>query len=393
MNEVGLDEISNALESFLKTTTVNLDDCLGEILSSDIIAKKSLPCFDNTALDGYAYNYADRGKKLKILGTILAGDKNSYEIKSGQCYKIMTGAIFPRGADTIVRLEDAKFDDGFLLPDNSTKQFNALRFEGEEIKKGEILLKKGEILTPSSAMYLASQGITKIEVAKKPSIAIFSTGDEIKEPWEEADESEIYNANATGISAVLAKFGFKSKYKGIIKDDFNQTLQRLKDACDNFDVIITSGGASKGEADFMHKALSGLDFTQTLNGIKLVPGGGPTKCYKKGSKLAFVLPGNPMAAFLMTYLITIPVLFRALGKKDFLYQKVKANLKGSLELKPNRSNIVYGIYKNGEFIPTNTKFGSGMIRPLVESNAMLVSKFNQTKLENGQILEILLTKV
>lgn len=393
MNEVGLDEIYATLEPFLDTTTVDLDECLGEILSSDIVAKKSLPCFDNAALDGYAFNYADSGKKLKILGTILAGDKKNYEIKSGECYKIMTGAIFPKGADTVLRLEDAKFDDEFLVTNKNIKQFNALRYAGEEIKKGEILLKKGEILTPSLAMYLASQGITKIEVVKKPSIALFSTGDEIKEPYENADESEIYNANATGISAVLAKFGFKSKYLGIIRDDFKKTLEKLENASQNFDVIITSGGASNGEADFMHKALVSLNFTQTLNGMKIVPGGRPTKCYKKGLKLVFVLPGNPMAAFLMTYLITIPVLFKALGRTSLVHQKVKAKLNGTLELKPNRSNVIYGVYENGEFVPKNTKFGSGMIRPLVESNAIYISKFSQTKLENGQILEILLTKV
>lgn len=394
MNEVGLEEIFSKLEPFLATTTVSLNECLGEILSSDIIAQKSLPCFDNAALDGYAFCYDDIGRTLKVLGTIFAGDKDSYSIKSGECYKIMTGAKFPNGADTIVQLENAKFDGDMLITDDSIPKNNAYRYSGEEIKKGDILLKKGEILTPAMAMYLASQGITKIEVAKKPSICLFSTGNEIKEPWEEADESEIYNANATGISAVLARYGFKSEYLGIIRDDFDETLEKLKLASEKFDVVITSGGASAGEADFMHKALASLNFTQILNGMNVTPSGRPTKCYKKGSKLFFVLPGNPQAAYLMTYLTAVPVLFKSLGKNDPIHSKVKAVMRGeSIKLKTNRSNIIYGIYENGEFSPIGAKFGSAMIKPLVHSNAMYISKYSEKSLEDGQILEILLTKV
>lgn len=393
MDEVALEEIFSKLELFNESVKVGLDECLGEILSSDIIAQKSLPCFDNAALDGYAFSYADIGKNLRVLGAIFAGDKGLYSIKSGECYKIMTGAKFPKGADTVVQLENAKFDNDFLIVDESIPKNNAYRHAGEEIKKGEILLKKGEILTPSSAMYLASQGIIKVEVAKKPSIGIFSTGNEIKEPWEEADESEIYNANTTGISAVLAKFGFKSKYLGIIKDDFDESLKKLKSASLMYDIVITSGGASAGEADFMHKTLVSLNFTQILDGIKLKPAGKPTKCYKNGKKIFFVLPGNPMAAFLMAYLIVVPTLWQSLGKTSSMHKKIKAKMKGELKLKANRSNVIYGIYENGEFSPAYTKFGSAMIKPLVYTNAMYISKFSEDLLVDGQILEILLTKV
>ncbi len=395
MDIVGLDKIFNAIELLNEVKTSNINSCLGEILSSDIVATKNLPCFDNAALDGYAFNYNDVDKKLIVKGTIFAGDKNSYEIKNGECYKIMTGAKIPKNADTILMLENAKFEEDLLIIDKKTTAKNsAYRYIGEEIKKGEILLKKGTLITPSTVMYLASQGITEVLVNTKPKIAIFSTGNEIKEPWENADENEIYNSNASGIGALLNKYSFESEYLGIIKDSKDETFAKLNQASQTYDVIITSGGASKGEADFMHEILSLLKFEQILDGILLKPAGKPTKCYKKGKKLVFVLPGNPMGAFLITFLILIPTLKKLIGSNLVYHKKIKTTMKGKLKLKANRSNVVYGIYENGLFkVLKDNKYGSGMIRPLVESNAIYISKFSESLLQDGQILEILLTKV
>lgn len=384
-----LEVIFNSIDSLDKTKKVRIKKAINEILAKDILALKNLPSFDNAALDGYAFNYADRENRLKILGTIFAGDKRIYKLGKNEAYRIMTGAMMPQNSDTIVQIEKAVLEDDSLIIDSSIKQYNAYRYAGEEVKKGEILLKKGELLTPAKIMFLASQGISEIEVCKKPKIASFSSGDEIIEPWQKASEYEIYNANSSGIEAVLKSNNFKSKYQGIIKDSYEETLLSLKKAA-KFDVIITSGGASKGDKDFMKKCLHELGYTEILNHINVRPGK-PTGVYKKDKKIVFILPGNPMAAYLMAYLIVVPILKKLSGQNELNFRKITAEFDGDIKLKSQRSNLVLGIYENGKFKTiNNNKFGSGMIKPLVLANAVYVSKIDESELKNTQLLEIIM---
>lgn len=207
---------------------VSLENALGRVLACDLYAKKNLPSFDNAALDGYAFNYDDINAPLKIMGVILAGDKTPYKLEKNECFKIMTGALMPKNADTILMLEDENLENGFLAIKTKPKRFNAFRFKGEEQKEGELLLKKGQKLNAAMITLLAAQGIYKIEVIRKPRIAIFSSGDELKEPWQMCDELSIYNANALAVQALLKDYD--SCYLGIIKDEFNATKKALQNS-------------------------------------------------------------------------------------------------------------------------------------------------------------------
>lgn len=374
-------EILNKIEPKDSFEVVSFGSALNRVLYEDIYANKSLPCFDNSALDGYAYNYDDKDRNLVVLGTIFAGDKAKYTIQKGECYKIMTGAKMPENSDSIVMLEDSKFDenDRLIIPKDA-KRFNARRLCGEEVKKGEILLKKGEILTPAKIMLLASQGISHFKVYTKLRIAIFSSGDEIIEPWQSCDDLEIYNTNAVGISSFLANFGFASEYKGIIKDDKNALKSSLTNALD-YDIIITSGGASKGEADFMQTCLFELGFSEIFSHIKSKPAK-PTKLFKKDNKLAIVLPGNPMSCILGLFLNLIAIR-RLAGFFDASYKKAYAKFEDSLKFSPNRSNLILGNYQNGKFNLINgNNFGSGMITPLAKANSLYISNFGEEFMEN-----------
>lgn len=370
------------------TKKVNLDESIGEILATDLKVIKDLPCFDNSALDGYAFNYDEVGKNLEVIGTIYAGDKEKRTLKNGQCYKIMTGAIMPDGANTVVRLEDAKFEGKLLKTDTSIKKFDAYRLKGEETKVGEILLNKGEILTPSKVMLIASQGINEIEIFIKPKIAIFSSGDELKEPWEKANEYEIYNANSSGIKALLKSQGFECDYKGILADDLEKTINSIK-KCDNYEAIITSGGASVGDKDYMDEALNFLGYKKLFDHINIKPGR-PTKCYIKDKKIVFVLPGNPSAAFLLCFLIVIPSLKKLSEQNKPYFQKIVAKFSGNLKLKSGRINATFGTYKNGEFsIINDNKFGSGTIKPLSKATHLHISDENKSELKDGENIEII----
>lgn len=359
----------------------SLERATGKILAQDVVAVKNLPSFDNAAMDGYALKFDDFNEPLSVAVTVLAGDEAEITLKKGECVKIMTGAKMPINADTVVPFEDAVLLDGKLSPQSKVKKFNALRYKGEEVKAGEILLKKGEILAPSRVMMLAAQGIYCVCVERELKIGIFSSGDEVVEPWQNASEEQIYNANGAGIASLLQSFGFASSYAGIIKDDLESTTRALETA--EFDVIITSGGASKGEADFMKTALLNLGFSELFDGVNIRPGR-PSKAFIKDKKIVFILPGNPMAAFLMCFLLVVPFL------KSTRLEKFDAVLNQDVKIKYGRQNIVLGSFCEGKFSVTdNNKFGSGMITPLIKSNAVLVANESLGELKAGEIVKIL----
>ncbi len=360
---------------------VSLERATGKILAQDVVAVKNLPSFDNAAMDGYALKFDDFNEPLSVAATVLAGDEAEIALKKGECVKIMTGAKMPINADTVVPFEDAILQDGKLSPQSKVKKFNALRYKGEEVKAGEILLKKGEILTPARVMMLAAQGIYCVCVERELKIGIFSSGDEVVEPWQNASEEQIYNANGAGIASLLQSFGFASSYAGIIKDDLESTTHALETA--EFDVIITSGGASKGEADFMKTALLNLGFSELFDGVNIRPGR-PSKAFIKDKKIVFILPGNPMAAFLMCFLLVVPFL------KGAQLEKFDAVLSQDVKIKSGRQNIVLGSFYESKFCVTdNNKFGSGMITPLIKSNAVLVTSESLDELKAGEIVKIL----
>ncbi|MGP1533726.1 MAG: molybdopterin molybdotransferase MoeA [Campylobacter sp.] len=359
----------------------SLERATGKILAQDVVAVKNLPSFDNAAMDGYALKFDDFNEPLSVAATVLAGDEAEITLKKGECVKIMTGAKMPTNADTVVPFEDAILQDGKLSQQSKVKKFNALRYKGEEVKAGEILLKKGEFLTPARVMMLAAQGIYCVCVERELRIGIFSSGDEVVEPWQNASEEQIYNANGAGIVSLLQSFGFASSYAGIIKDDLESTTLALETA--EFDVIITSGGASKGEADFMKTALLNLGFSELFDGVNIRPGR-PSKAFIKDKKIVFILPGNPMAAFLMCFLLVVPFLNGA------QLEKFDAVLNQDVKIKSGRQNIVLGSFLGGKFSVTdNNKFGSGMITPLIKSNAVLVTSESLGELKAGEIVKIL----
>jgi molybdopterin molybdotransferase len=361
---------------------------INRVVAKDIIATRTLPAFDNSALDGYAFAYADIKNPLKIKGTILAGDKNNYQIGPNECYKIMTGAIFPNGADTVVMIENEKLDkNGDLIVPLDTPPNNARKITGEEIKSGELLLSKNSTLTPANIMLLAAQGISYVNVIKKPKIAIFSSGNEIYEPWDSCDTLSVYNANGFGIMAALSQNGFESEYKGVLKDQIS-TIKETLESCINYDIIITSGGASKGEADYMSEVLDLLGFKMLFNSIDARPAK-PTKCYKKGDKFIFVLPGNPMSCLLATYITVLPLTKKLAGFSEFLPQMQIAKFKGNLKFKASRANIVIGTAKNGEFRATNDNiYSPSMIKPISLSNFIYISSIGESGIEDNKEIKI-----
>lgn len=365
---------------------ISLENAKGRILAYDLKAEKNLPSFDNAALDGYAFNYNDKDEPLQIKGTIFAGDKSEYSIAKNECYKIMTGAIMPKNADTILMMEDENLQDDKLIIQKKPKQYNAYRYKGEELKRGDNLLKKGTKINAKHIALLASQGIYKIWVLRKIRIGIFSSGNELKEPWQECDEKNIYNANAFALMALFDE-NCEWSYLGIVKDDLKKTREILERK--EFDLLLGSGGASVGEADFMEQTLRELNYESIFSGIKARPCK-PTKLYKKDENFVLLLPGNPMAAYLSCFIFGLKLVDLLSGNKNEKL-KFRAKMGIDLKLKNGRNNFILGNLKDGIFTPFNeNKFGSAMILPLIESCFLLISAENIREILKNDNIELIL---
>jgi molybdopterin molybdotransferase len=368
------DALNLAMEKAQKKTQkeiVLLTEAQGRILFEDIKAKKNLPSFDNSAMDGFAFRYEERGKRVHIAGKIFAGEVPEAILQEGECYKIMTGAQLPEDVDSVVPFEQCQetTEEYVLIPD-TIKRGSNVRKKGEEIGVGEILIHAGTVLEPAHIALLSAQGIMAVEVTVKPKIVIIATGDEIKEPWEEANEDEIYNANAFGIKALLQSYGFDADYAGAINDDYERTVNIIG-GLRSYDVIITTGGISKGDADFIYKAFLHHGFETLFQGVRIKPGH-PVTMGTMGDTFVMGMPGNPLATMLTTHAIAIPVLYRIAGAKACYHAVHYAKISQDLTVRSGRVNMIIGRVENGIFTPIrNNRIGSGMITPLCESSAVI----------------------
>lgn len=386
--EVAFEKSLEIVTPKITTENIFINEALGRVLSQDVVCKKNLPAFNNSAMDGFAIKSSDAGKTLKINKTIFAGDKVEASLNQNECYKIMTGAKVPNDVDTIVPIENC-FDvtqNSVKIPENLKKGAN-LRLEGEEQKVGEIILKKGEKLTASKIAILASQGIVVVEVYKKISIAILSTGNELKEPWQEASNDEIYNCNSLLIVSLLKEKDFEATYCGVIPDDLEKSTNFIKDL-KSYDVVITTGGISMGDADFMAQAFLNNGLEVAYHGVNIKPG----RAMMTGvmnETLVICLPGNPIAASLNTYLFVYPMLKKLQGETAFYHNYIKASNKTKFKTKQGRVEAVLGSIETGEFLVTKENiYGSGMITVLALSSAILVSSGKSLEILENQEIKI-----
>ncbi|WP_263832928.1 molybdopterin molybdotransferase MoeA [Sulfurospirillum oryzae] len=391
---VGFDEAINLGFSLVTTKPhlewVSLFDALGRTLACEITCKKNLPSYNNAALDGFAFKYQEDLSELHIKTTILAGMVVEPSLGENECYKIMTGAKIPDDADTIVPFEDcSSYDETQVVLSSFMKKGNAVRLKGEEERVGSLLLEKGICLSSREIALLASQGISMVQVYKKLHIAVFSTGDELKSPWELASEDEIYDINALALISLLAEHGFEAHYCGVIPDNLGAAIvyfERMK----QYDVLLTSGGVSMGEADFVERALLANGFVASYHGINIKPGK-PTMMGKMGETIVASMPGNPLAAYTNTFLFLIPLLKKLQGQIKFNFEEINAQNSEHFTVKSGRVNLVLGHFSEGTFhVFDKNKYGSGMVKPLINSNALWVSDEISTHVEAGEEIKILL---
>jgi molybdopterin molybdotransferase len=285
---------------------VQIDDALGRSLASPIIAKRTLPPWDNSAMDGYAVRSADGATTLAVIEKIFAGDVPQREVVAGTCARIMTGAQLPRGADAVVMQEKTKALDGDRVEILETARSGLnVRKRGEDIEAGAPLFSEGRELGVGDAGALWGQGFARVQVRKRPQVAIVSSGDELSDVGS-SDESKIVDSNSPVLAALVRRAGGIATRVGRASDSLESTSALFAKGL-QFDVLITIAGASVGEKDFTRDALVGLGVEMEFWRVAMKPGK-PLAFGKKGSTLVFGLPGNPLSAMVTFELFVRPAL-------------------------------------------------------------------------------------
>ena len=368
---------------------VPIEEALGLILAENIIAKHNLPPFDNSAMDGYAVKHKDANKEVIQTDIIFAGDNFSGELKEGFAIKIMTGARIPKGCELIVPIENTKpIDKGVQLPDN-LHLGQHIRKMGEDIKVGKPLLNIGDKIDAHQITLLASQGISHIKVHKRPRVALFASGNELKMHYESVKEYQLYNTNSPTLLARAQELGCEVEFIGTAHDTLEDIQEHIKSALE-CDFVITSGGVSVGDADFTKEAFSAFGYEIFFDKIAIKPGK-PTTFGRVGKTIILNLPGNPLAAALNFELFATSAIYAMSGMKNRFINTIVAKMKQIFKLRAGRRTLVPGFF-DGEYFTVCEHYSPGMVSPLAASNAFIMISEECEKIEKDASVKIISTK-
>lgn len=345
--------IEEALKVILEETKVlgveivNVLDSLNKVLAEDIYSRDNIPPFDKSSMDGYAIISDDtknasqeKPVKLKIKGVVKAGSFYQGQLKHGEALKIMTGAPIPNGADAVIQIENVKiYNDEVSIFNPVEKNKNILNM-GEEIAKGDIALLSGKIIRPSEIGLMASLGFDSIKVFKVPKIIVITTGDELLEVNEELTVGKIRDCNRYSLMALGKNLQVDVKPYGIVEDNKSILFRKIKDAFEEGDIVITSGGVSAGDYDFVENCLKDLGADIKFSSVAIKPGK-PLTFAKYKDKLFFGLPGNPLAVINTFEQFVKPAVKKMMGKNDVLNREFKVILGEDFKCAKGRTNYVY----------------------------------------------------
>jgi molybdopterin molybdotransferase len=293
---------------------VDLSHTLGRVLAEDVASDIDIPAFDRSAMDGFAINSKDGSEVFEIIEDIPAGRVPKKKVKRGQSARIMTGAMLPRGADKVIKVEDTKLISNFKFLISNFENKSNVSKRGEDVRKGSIILKKGTKIRPQEAAMLASVGKPRVLITKKPKVTVISTGSELVEPSQKPGFSKIRNSNSSMLLVQLKRRDIEGKYLGIARDNFAATKKLVKKGLKESDILLLSGGVSVGDYDFVRDVLRSCGVKVHFNKVAIKPGK-PTVFGTKGKKLVFGLPGNPVSVLVIFELFVVPAIDRIVGRK------------------------------------------------------------------------------
>jgi molybdopterin molybdotransferase len=301
----------------LPAETVPLVQAAGRVLAAEVRAAVDLPRFDNSAMDGYAVRAAEAGKgaKLRCIGEVPAGSVFEGEIAAGKCVRIFTGSPMPTSANAVVMQEDTRAVGDLIEITDSAKPFEHVRLRGEDVKDGEVIGNAGERLHAGRLQLLGSAGVAEVSVHRKPIVAVLATGDELREPGEDLGAGGIHESNRLALAELIRQCGAAPRVQPLVRDSMEVTMAALQTAFAECDAVVTSGGVSVGEHDYVKAAFEKLGGSLDFWRVKIKPGK-PFVFGRLANKPLFGVPGNPVSA-LVTFLVLVrPALMQLQGAAD-----------------------------------------------------------------------------
>jgi len=367
----------------LGTEQAGLTDLLNRVIAEDVISDMDMPPFDKSAMDGYACRREDLGNVLTVVEEIPAGRIPEKKISRNQCAEIMTGAMVPEGADCVIIVEQTEQAGVDTIRFTGEKTENNICYRGEDIRKAEVVLKKGTKMKPQHVAIMASMGVVHPAVYRRPLVGIISTGDELVEPDQSPAHSQIRNSNAYQLIAQVWSAGAIPGYEGIAADTTESTREKIEKALDKNDIILLTGGVSMGQYDLVPDIMTGLGIEQKFQRIAVQPGK-PTIFGVKGEKLCFGLPGNPVSSFLLFELLVKPLLLGLMGHH---HAPINLILPMAAEYKRKKSSreswFPVRINPDGEVEPLDYH-GSAHLYSLDEAAGMVSIPIGETTLRKGE---------
>ncbi|MDD5159762.1 MAG: molybdopterin molybdotransferase MoeA [Sulfuricurvum sp.] len=366
-----------------------IENSIHRVLAETIVAEHSLPSFDNSAMDGYAVRTEDAGKTLIQSCVVFAGDQGEIRLVEDQCIRIMTGAKIPQGCEAIIPIEDVVVDGDHVTFPSFIKASQHIRLKGEDIQAGMILLAKGTYLCAHHISLLASQGITHVQLYRRPRVALFSSGNELKMHYETLGSNQLYNTNTPTFAARARELGCEVIFTGTAEDTLESIQEHIKSAL-NADLIITSGGVSVGDADFTKKAFHSLGFESAFESVDIKPGK-PTTFGRIGNTIILNLPGNPLAAALCFELFGQSSILSLSGRSDKYLSSITTKISEPFKMKKGRRSLIPGWFDGSSFTPS-PKFGPGMVLPLSQANAYMMVDASVEGFEKGNEIKVVTTR-
>ena len=371
-----LDVIQQQISELDNQQTVILPQALNRTLAVDIISPINVPNFNNSAMDGYGFRHqdlpAEGSRSFKLIGQALAGQAFEQTIGEFECVRIMTGARIPDGVDTVIEQEKTERLEDYIIIASGQKKGANVRYIGEDIARDSVVLPAGSLIGPAQMGVLASLGIASVSIRRKPRVAVFSSGDEIRSIGETLEGNQIYDSNRYTISGMLEKLSVEVVDLGVIPDTQEIIEQTLKSVASEVDMIITSGGVSVGDADYIKQALDNngaIHFSR----LHLKPGR-PLTFGHLDNTLFFGLPGNPVAVMVTFMYFVRPALLQLLGRKDTQLQDFEVVCQSDMRKLPGRTEIQRGILQqteSGLTVQTTGRQGSGVLSSMSRGNCFV----------------------
>lgn len=392
--DAALARILSALQPVPESEQVPIRTALGRVLSADILSSINVPGGTNSAMDGYGVAGTDipasGTRELKLLGTAWAGKPFGGTVAPGHTVRIMTGAILPPGTDTVIIQEHVQRNGERILIGADTRPGDNVRQAGEDIAAGTRVLQAGARLTPAEIGLLASLGIGAVSVRRRIRVAFFSTGDELRSIGESLGPGDVYDSNRYTLYGMLARLGAEIIDLGVVRDEPPALEAAFVQAAACADVVITSGGVSVGEADYVKEILQKTGQVEFWK-VAMKPGR-PLAFGRIQKAWFFGLPGNPVSVMVTFYQFVQPALRRLMGENQHAALRITVPCESRLKKRPGRVEFQRGILErnsDGRMVVRNTGAqGSGILSSMAQANCFIILPMESTGVEPGATVEV-----